>query len=54
MKYQIDVMRAIVVMLLTLASGYSELSYAESQTGEPTLKQVIEESDEKSEFKKSG
>ena len=32
-------------MLLILASGYSQFSYAESQTSEPTLKQVIEEPD---------
>ncbi len=47
MKYQIDVMRAVVIMLLTLASGYSQFSYAESHKVEPTLKQVIEDADEK-------
>jgi MscS family membrane protein len=45
MKCQIDVMRAIVVMLLTLVSSYSHFSYAESHSGEPTLKQIIEEPD---------
>jgi MscS family membrane protein len=46
MKYQISVMRAVVIILLTLASGYSKFSYAESPKGEPTLKQVIEQPDE--------
>ena len=46
MKYQIDVKRAVVIMLLTLASGYSQFSYAENHTVEPTLKQVFEETDE--------
>jgi hypothetical protein len=46
MKYQISVMRAVVIILLTLASGYSNFSYAESPKGEPTLKQVIEKPNE--------
>ncbi len=47
MKYQIDVMRVVVFMLLTLALSYSQFSYAQSQEGEPTLKQIIEKPDEK-------
>jgi MscS family membrane protein len=43
MKYQVGVMRAVVIILLTLASGYSKFSYAEGQEGKPTLKQVIEQ-----------
>jgi len=46
-KYQIDVNRTIVIMLLTLVSGYSQFCYAENQQEVPSLKQVIEESDEK-------
>ena len=53
MKYQIGVMRAVVIILLTLASGYSQFSYAESHKGEPTLKQVIEQPD-KDEAAKEG
>ena len=45
MKYQIDVMRTIVIILFALASGYSQFSYAQSQKDEPTLRQVIEEPD---------
>ncbi|MFA9418802.1 MAG: hypothetical protein ACERLB_01525, partial [Gammaproteobacteria bacterium] len=52
MKYQVNVMRAAVILLLTLASGYSQFCYAESQKGEPTLKQVFEETDEKEIAKK--
>jgi hypothetical protein len=47
MKFQIYVKHAVVIMLLTLVSGYSQFSYAESQKSEPTLKQVFEETDEK-------
>jgi len=47
LKYQINVMRATVIMLVTLALGYSQVSYAEGQKGEPTLKQVLEEPEEK-------
>ena len=43
LKCQNHVMRAVVIMLLTLALGYSQFSHAESQKGEPTLKQVIEQ-----------
>ena len=46
MKYTISVMRAVVIILLTLASGYSEFSYADSHNVEPTLKQVIEQPNE--------
>jgi MscS family membrane protein len=47
LKNQINVMRAVLIILLTFALGYSQFSYAESQKGEPTLKQVIEKPDEK-------
>ena len=46
MRCQIDVMRTIVIMLLTLATGYSQFCYAENHKEGPTLKQVIEVSDE--------
>jgi len=42
------------VALTALALGYSQLSYAESQEGEPTLKQVIEEPDKKAVAKEEG
>jgi MscS family membrane protein len=54
MKYQVNVMRAIVIMLLTLASGYSQSSWAANQSGEPTLKQVIEEPAKEKTVKKEG
>lgn len=43
MKNQIYVMRAFFILLLALVLGYSQFSLAESQEGEPTLKQVLEE-----------
>lgn len=49
---QISALRAVVIMLLTLALGYSQPSFAETQKGEPTLKQVIEKPDEKEATKK--
>jgi len=52
MKFQIHVKHAAVIILLTLLSGYSQFSYAASQKGEPTLKQVFEETDEKEIAKK--
>ncbi len=40
-------LRLSIVMMAVLTLGYSQPSYAESQQGEPTLKEVIEKPDEK-------
>ena len=42
LKYQANVMRAGVMVLVTIALGYLQVSDAQSQEGEPTLKQVLE------------
>ena len=46
MKTRVNVIRVVAILLLTLASGYSQFCYAEKQKDGPTLKQVMEESDE--------
>jgi MscS family membrane protein len=45
MKTRVNVMRAIAILLFTLASGFSQVCYAANQEDAPTLKEVIEESD---------
>ena len=42
MEYKIEVNRLVISILLSLAIGFLQISYAQGQQGEPTLKQVIE------------
>ncbi len=47
MEYKIGIIRFFISILLSLTIGFLQVSYAQGQQGEPTLKQVIEEPAEK-------
>ena len=42
LKYQNHAMRAFFILLMALVVGHSQFSFAGTQKGEPSLKQVIE------------
>ena len=43
MKHQVNMFRAVTILLLSLIFSYFQFSYAQTPEGEPTLKQVLEQ-----------